>query len=100
MPELPEVETVRRELAPVMEQARFTGVILRRDGLRRPFPPDFAARLTRRRVRAISRRGKIAATAALAVSAIIALFGVAMPLALLPVAISALVATWIWSRPD
>jgi formamidopyrimidine-DNA glycosylase len=58
VPELPEVETVRRQLAPVMEGARFTRVILHRAGLRRPFPPDFAARLTRRSVRALGRRGK------------------------------------------
>ena len=58
MPELPEVETVRRALEPVMEGARFTRVILRREGLRRPFPPDFAGRLERRTVRALRRRGK------------------------------------------
>ena len=45
MPELPEVETVRRRLQPVMEGARFRRVILRRDGLRRLFPRDFAGRL-------------------------------------------------------
>jgi len=58
MPELPEVETVRRRLQPVMEGARFRRVILRRDGLRRPFPHNFAGRLERRTVRALSRRGK------------------------------------------
>jgi formamidopyrimidine-DNA glycosylase len=58
VPELPEVETVRRRLQPVMEGARFRRVILRRDGLRRPFPPDFAGRLERRTVRALRRRGK------------------------------------------
>ena len=58
MPELPEVETVRRRLRPVMEGARFRRVILRRDGLRRPFPHNFADRLERRTVRALRRRGK------------------------------------------
>lgn len=41
-----------------MEGARFTRVIVRRAGLRRPFPADFAARLERRTVRALRRRGK------------------------------------------
>jgi formamidopyrimidine-DNA glycosylase len=41
-----------------MEGARFRRVILRRDGLRRPFPRDFARRLERRTVRALRRRGK------------------------------------------
>jgi formamidopyrimidine-DNA glycosylase len=41
-----------------MEGARFSRVILRRDGLRRPFPPNFAVRLERRTVRALRRRGK------------------------------------------
>lgn len=58
MPELPEVETVRRQLAPVMEGTRFTRVVLRRDGLRHPFPPDFAARLTGRTLQSLGRRGK------------------------------------------
>ena len=58
MPELPEVETVRRQLAPVLEGTRFTRVVLRREGLRRPFPPDFAARLTGRTLRSLGRRGK------------------------------------------
>jgi formamidopyrimidine-DNA glycosylase len=58
VPELPEVETVRRRLQPAMEGARFRRVILRRAGLRRPFPHDFAGRLERRTVRALRRRGK------------------------------------------
>ena len=45
MPELPEVETVRRGLAPVMEDARFTKVELNRPDLRRPLPKDFVKRL-------------------------------------------------------
>jgi formamidopyrimidine-DNA glycosylase len=58
VPELPEVETVRRQLAPVMEGARFTRVILRRQGLRRPFPAHFAASLTGQTVESLDRRGK------------------------------------------
>ena len=41
-----------------MEGARFRRVILRRDGLRRPFPHNFAARLERRTIRTLLRRGK------------------------------------------
>ena len=41
MPELPEVETVRRGLAPAMEDARFDEVVTHRAGLRWPFPKDF-----------------------------------------------------------
>ena len=41
MPELPEVETVRRGLAPVLEGARFTKVEQRRADLRFPFPKEF-----------------------------------------------------------
>ena len=58
MPELPEVEAVRRELAPVMEGARFVSVVTNRPDLRTPFPPDFAARLEGQTVRALDRRGK------------------------------------------
>ena len=41
MPELPEVETVRRGLAPVLENAVFLRVRQRRAGLRFPFPANF-----------------------------------------------------------
>ena len=58
MPELPEVETVRRELAPAMTGARFERVVLRRKDLRRPFPRNFARRLETRTVLALRRRGK------------------------------------------
>jgi formamidopyrimidine-DNA glycosylase len=58
MPELPEVEAVRRELLPAMEGARFERVVVRRKDLRRPFPRRFAARLTGRTVRELQRRGK------------------------------------------
>jgi formamidopyrimidine-DNA glycosylase len=58
MPELPEVEAVRRALQPAVEGARFTGVITSRPDLRRPFPPGFASRLRDRVVRSLGRRGK------------------------------------------
>ncbi len=58
MPELPEVETVRRGLAPVMEGARFVRVEKRRADLRVPFPPRFVARVTGRTVTSLGRRGK------------------------------------------
>ncbi|ODN71298.1 Formamidopyrimidine-DNA glycosylase [Methylobrevis pamukkalensis] len=58
MPELPEVETVRRGLQPVLEGAVITKVDQRRPDLRFPFPDDFAARITGRRVSALGRRAK------------------------------------------
>ncbi|MBI3447265.1 MAG: bifunctional DNA-formamidopyrimidine glycosylase/DNA-(apurinic or apyrimidinic site) lyase [Magnetospirillum sp.] len=58
MPELPEVETVARGLAQVWEGRIFASVTCRRAGLRRPFPEDFAARLTGRRVESVGRRAK------------------------------------------
>jgi formamidopyrimidine-DNA glycosylase len=58
MPELPEVETVRRGLAPVLVGHRLDRVELHRPDLRFPFPPDFAARVSGRRVDALGRRAK------------------------------------------
>lgn len=58
MPELPEVETVRRGLAPVMEGARIARAEIRRPDLRFPFPDRFAARLEGRRITALGRRAK------------------------------------------
>jgi len=58
MPELPEVETVRRGLAPVMEGARFRKVEARRGDLRWPLPKDFAQRLEGNRVNGLGRRAK------------------------------------------
>jgi formamidopyrimidine-DNA glycosylase len=58
MPELPEVETVRRGLAPVMEGARFVKVEANRPDLRRPFPKDFIKRLTGKTVTGLGRRAK------------------------------------------
>ena len=58
MPELPEVETVRRGLAPVMEGARFLEVQANRGDLRWPLPRDFAQRLRGQTVTRLGRRGK------------------------------------------
>jgi formamidopyrimidine-DNA glycosylase len=58
MPELPEVETVRRGLAPVLEGASFAKVEQRRADLRFPFPKDFARRLKGRTVESLGRRAK------------------------------------------
>ncbi len=58
MPELPEVETVRRGLAPVMVGARLETVEARRPDLRFPLPDRFAERLAGRRVTALDRRAK------------------------------------------
>ena len=58
MPELPEVETVRRGLLPVMEGKRIDLAIQRRPNLRWPLPDRFAERLTGRRVERMGRRSK------------------------------------------
>lgn len=58
MPELPEVETVRRGLAPYLEGARLEAVALHRPDLRFAFPPDFAQSLTGRIVLTVGRRAK------------------------------------------
>jgi formamidopyrimidine-DNA glycosylase len=58
VPELPEVEQVRRELAPYVERARIEDVELRRANLRTPFPADFRDRLIGQTVERLDRRGK------------------------------------------
>jgi formamidopyrimidine-DNA glycosylase len=58
MPELPEVETVRRGLAPVMEGAVIARAEVNRPDLRWPFPEGMADRLTGRRVLQLRRRSK------------------------------------------
>jgi formamidopyrimidine-DNA glycosylase len=58
MPELPEVETVRRGLQPVMEGSRILTVDARRKDLRFPFQMDFAARLQGQTVTGLGRRAK------------------------------------------
>ena len=58
MPELPEVETVRRRLAPVMTDARFEEVTLRRRDLRDVFPRGFRDRLRGQIALSVDRRAK------------------------------------------
>ncbi len=58
MPELPEVETVRRGIIPLLEGRRLFQVIQRRDTLRIPLPDNFATRLRGRKVEQITRRAK------------------------------------------
>ncbi len=58
MPELPEVETVRRGLSAVMEGRRITAVEVRRRDLRIPLPEDFADALVGRTVARLGRRAK------------------------------------------
>ena len=58
MPELPEVETVRRGLALKMSGRRIARAELRRPDLRRPFPPMLAERLDGARIGELGRRGK------------------------------------------
>jgi formamidopyrimidine-DNA glycosylase len=58
MPELPEVETVRRGLALKMTGRCIIRAELRRPDLRRPFPPELAAHLGGAKIRALGRRGK------------------------------------------
>ncbi|MEL6452905.1 MAG: bifunctional DNA-formamidopyrimidine glycosylase/DNA-(apurinic or apyrimidinic site) lyase [Pseudomonadota bacterium] len=58
MPELPEVETVRRGLAPTMEGAVIAQADVNRPDLRWPFPPGMATRLTGQQVLGLRRRSK------------------------------------------
>ena len=58
MPELPEVETVRRGLAPAMEGARITKVEVRHRGLRWPIARDFEKRLDGQTIDGLGRRAK------------------------------------------
>ncbi|HEY2482851.1 MAG TPA: bifunctional DNA-formamidopyrimidine glycosylase/DNA-(apurinic or apyrimidinic site) lyase, partial [Caulobacteraceae bacterium] len=58
MPELPEVETVRKGLTGVLVGARLTRVEARRPDLRFPLPEGFVQRLTGARVETLTRRGK------------------------------------------
>lgn len=58
MPELPEVETVRRGLEPAMQNARFLKVEARRKNLRFPLPRNFVERLEGSSVTGLGRRAK------------------------------------------
>jgi formamidopyrimidine-DNA glycosylase len=58
LPELPEVETVRRGLEPVLVGRRIVRADVRRPDLRWPFPPSLAERLTGARIERLGRRSK------------------------------------------
>jgi formamidopyrimidine-DNA glycosylase len=58
MPELPEVEVTRRGVAPHIEGRVVEQVVLRREGLRWPFPPALSELLAGQRITGTSRRGK------------------------------------------
>lgn len=58
MPELPEVETVMRGIAPVMEGHRISCAMINRPDLRWPFPDNMKARLEDKRVLRLRRRSK------------------------------------------
>src|SRR6267154_5402231 len=58
MPELPEVETIRRGLALRISGRHIVRAELRRPDLRRPFPPMLATRLEGALIGALARRGK------------------------------------------
>lgn len=58
MPELPEVETTRRELASRLIGRRVSRVLIRESRLRWPIPPELAERLEGRRITGLGRRAK------------------------------------------
>src|SRR5262245_65436464 len=62
MPELPEVETIVRGLAPALRARRIEHVTVRDRRLRVPLAPDFAASLTGRRIVGMGRHGKFMLT--------------------------------------
>ncbi|MEN8175448.1 MAG: bifunctional DNA-formamidopyrimidine glycosylase/DNA-(apurinic or apyrimidinic site) lyase [Pseudomonadota bacterium] len=58
MPELPEVETTLRGIAPSLEGRRLTGAVVRQARLRYPVPSDLADHVRGKRIRSIQRRAK------------------------------------------
>lgn len=58
MPELPEVETTRRGLEPLVRGATVAAIVVRNRALRQPIPRDLARTLVNRRIDALERRGK------------------------------------------
>lgn len=58
MPELPEVETIRRGLAPRLIKQKICAVVVRRDDLRYPLPPKFSQMVKGYVFSALNRRGK------------------------------------------
>jgi len=85
MPELPEVETTRRGLAPHIEGKRVRGVTLRRPDLRWPIPPEIARELPGQRIAAVHRRAKYLLLDTVAGSALLHL-GMSGSLRILPAA--------------
>ena len=61
MPELPEVETVRRGLSPVMEGKRVLALEVNRPDLRFPFPEGFSGRVAGTRIQRLGRYAKFLA---------------------------------------
>ncbi len=58
MPELPEVETIRRGLAPYLSNVRIRDLVLRRNDLRFDFPPDFRDSVIGAHIINVTRRAK------------------------------------------
>ena len=58
MPELPEVEVTRLGVSPYLIGQRVTALVLRRSGLRWPFPDNLAQKVTGQTVQSTGRRGK------------------------------------------
>ena len=58
MPELPEVETVRRGLVPVVQGQKIQNVLVNRPDLRWPFPKDMGKRLSQKTIIMLRRRSK------------------------------------------
>ena len=58
MPELPEVETVRRGLSPHLDGNRIDKILIRRPDLRYPFPTNLSEKLDGQMIRNVDRRGK------------------------------------------
>lgn len=58
MPELPEVETTRRGIAPLVEKQTITGVTVREARLRQPVPANLSVLLSGQRLASVSRRAK------------------------------------------
>jgi formamidopyrimidine-DNA glycosylase len=58
MPELPEVETTRRGLEPLLVARRITGAVVRNATLRWPVAPELTTRLPGSRIDAVARRAK------------------------------------------
>lgn len=88
MPELPEVEVTRRGLAPYLEGATVSAVLLRRSGLRWPFPSGLHEQLVGCRIKATGRRGKYLLIH-FAHGSLIVHLGMSGHLRILPVAVTA-----------